>query len=872
MVVSPSSSEKTAAPTEHLASFLDQNPDILIETDLNGNVHYLNPAAITQFPDLLESGPSHPLLEKWEEITFKFNHSSDVFVREIIVENIYYEQKFFYDPQTGFISISTQDVTERKQTEEHLAQQLKESQALLQTSQMLASSFDLSTTLQNIVEAAATLIIGAEQAVIHLLDDTEQYLQAVAVAKQEDQQISQRMNFKLGEGIAGRVIASGKTISIPDASNDRRYIPSKQLEGNVSSLLVAPISAEHSSIGTLSVHSASTGAFSNNDERLLTTLGTQAALAIRKTQLLNTEREQRQLAEALRDVAVTLGTTLDYETVLDLLLDDIGRVVTFDSASIMMIENGIIQVARMCGYDQYGEGVIESHAKTNIAVTELPHIHRMVASGDPIVIPDTEVDDTWVSLVPGVGSWAGAPIHAQGKVIGFFSLDKKESNHFQPTDADQLSAFAGQAALTLQNSRLFETTQRRLKEVNSLYQVSQGITESIDIDTMLRRILELLKEIFGYYHTQVYLLDEESGDLIVRQGSGSVGLKLKRINHRLSPGEGIVGNVAITGYPFVTNDVESVPFFVRNPFLPATQAEMAVPLRASNRLLGVLDIQLEPPKTFTDYDLRLMTTVADQLSSGIEKANLYAVLEEALTQEQTMRAQLVQSEKLAALGRIVASVAHELNNPLQAIQNALYLIQMEEDLIEQTKEDVQVALNETNRMAELIARLRETYRPTTSEEFQPGSINDIVYEVQKLLNTHLRHNNVVFDFKPDENLPLCPMIRDQIKQVTLNICLNAIETMPDGGSLSIETNQENYSREVILSVTDTGPGIAPEVLPYIFDPFVTTKEGGTGLGLAISYDIIRRHNGKIEAHSKPNEGTTFLVWLPLDKLSPENTK
>jgi signal transduction histidine kinase len=217
---------------------------------------------------------------------------------------------------------------------------------------------------------------------------------------------------------------------------------------------------------------------------------------------------------------------------------------------------------------------------------------------------------------------------------------------------------------------------------------------------------------------------------------------------------------------------------------------------------------------------------------------------------------------LAALGRIVASVAHELNNPLQAIQNALYLLDLEETLAPQAREDLQTVLNEVYRMSDLIERLRETYRPTTSEEFLPESINTLVVEVQRLLGTHLRHSQIIFEFNPDENLPAIPIIRDQVKQVILNICLNAVEAMPDGGSIKVSTENQPRDGGVLLNITDTGPSISPKILPYIFDPFVTTKEGGTGLGLAITYDIVRLHNGQIEVESKPGKGTIFRVWLP----------
>jgi PAS domain S-box-containing protein len=766
------------------------------------------------------------------------------------------------------------DITDRKMDQEQLSQQLREIQTLLQTSQMLASSMELSSTLQQIVDSAASLLIRADQAVIHLIDETETQLKAVAVARVLQKiEPGNSIDFKPGEGIAGLVIATSQTINISDVNADSRFLSSDQHDQRIRSLLVAPIRTDQKIIGTLSVHSSRVSAFTERDERLLTTLGTQAALAIRKAQLLEKEQEQRQMAEALRDAGLSLGTTLEFEAILDLLLDQIIRVVPYDSASIWLIEGETTRVARLRGYERLNDDVIQKITSLSFMISEIPCLQEMISTGKPVVIPDTASDPKWRTLIIDTDSWAGAPILAQGEPMAFFSLDKYDPNYYQSKHAERLGAFAGQAALSLQNARLFETTQRRLKEVNTLYQISQEITKSLNNDAIIHNVLRTLQKIFNYYFVQVYLVDEATGELIAQGGSDLQNLINRPQKHRVTPGKGIVGRVAITGNPYYTNDVTLDSSFIRVPYYPKTGAQMAVPIRSGNHLTGVLDIHVEFPHKFSDSDLQLMIAVADLLGSGLEKVTLYSVLQGALHQEQAMRMQLVQSEKLAALGRIIASVAHELNNPLQAIQNALYLVQMEELPNEQTREDIQVALHETTRMADLIGRLRETYRPRSSEEFRDGSINNIIIEVQKLISTHLRHNNISFTFSPSPSLPECKIIEDQIKQVFLNICLNAVESMPEGGNLTITTYQkEGDLKGVNIDIKDTGPGIKPDILPYIFDPFITTKDGGTGLGLAITYDIIQRHSGKIDVASESGKGTIFKLWLPIDAIDTSKSE
>jgi len=378
----------------------------------------------------------------------------------------------------------------------------------------------------------------------------------------------------------------------------------------------------------------------------------------------------------------------------------------------------------------------------------------------------------------------------------------------------------------------------------------------------LNKVVDQLWQDFGYYHVHIYLIDQDSGLLIANQGSGAIGSQIKEQGFQFASEEGIVGYAASVGEAFMTNNVNDVLFFQPNPLLPDTIAELAAPLRARDQILGVLDVLHQPPDSFDDDDFRFLTSVADQIAVVLEKAMLYKQLQEALEKEQRTRAQLVQTEKLAAMGRLIASVAHELNNPLQAIQNALYLVKLEENLSPQAAEDLQVAIDEGSRMADLIARLRDTYRPVTAADYQLESIHILVEEVRKLLVTHLRHNDVVLEFTPSPDIPNINIIRDQIKQVILNLCINAIESMPHGGQLTINSIYQVDKDEVQLTVSDTGFGMSPEVQTKIFEPFFTTKEGGTGLGLAVSYEIVQNHSGNITAKNNDGPGSTFILCLP----------
>ncbi|MGE5222063.1 MAG: ATP-binding protein, partial [Omnitrophica WOR_2 bacterium] len=270
---------------------------------------------------------------------------------------------------------------------------------------------------------------------------------------------------------------------------------------------------------------------------------------------------------------------------------------------------------------------------------------------------------------------------------------------------------------------------------------------------------------------------------------------------------------------------------------------------------------------FNKEEIRLLKGIADQAALAVSNARLYQELQGALKLEKSMHEQLVVAEKHMAMSRMVASVAHELNNPIQTIQNCMFLAQSEVDPQSELKQYMDMASSEAKRISGLVAQLRETYRPGQTGQEQPVDLSQLLGEVQSLLSPHLAHQNVEWLQKTGIGRMMAWGIPDQIKQVFLNISLNAIEAMqPEGGrlqvGLSIAQSPQEQAR-VAVSFTDDGPGIAEEYKEQIFEPFFTTKESGTGLGLSICYDIIRRHSGEITVESHPGLGARFTVWLPV---------
>ena len=238
-----------------------------------------------------------------------------------------------------------------------------------------------------------------------------------------------------------------------------------------------------------------------------------------------------------------------------------------------------------------------------------------------------------------------------------------------------------------------------------------------------------------------------------------------------------------------------------------------------------------------------------------------------VTERKQAQEALIQSEKLAMTGQLAASMAHEINNPLQSVVGCLGLAQeiMEDQgLDSELGRFIGIAHEELQRAARIVSRLRDLGRPSDAERKERFDVNDLIARVLTLSAKQLDDHHVVAQQHLAEDLPAPQGVADQIQQVFLNLVLNAIDAMPDGGELQIRTACEGAPDEVVVTFADTGPGMSPDVLSQLFEPFFSTKSEGVGLGLFVSQNIIREHGGRIEVESEMGQGSTFMVRLPLE--------
>jgi PAS domain S-box-containing protein len=242
-------------------------------------------------------------------------------------------------------------------------------------------------------------------------------------------------------------------------------------------------------------------------------------------------------------------------------------------------------------------------------------------------------------------------------------------------------------------------------------------------------------------------------------------------------------------------------------------------------------------------------------------------LKQALDKEQRMRSQLVQADKLAALGKMVTVIAHEINNPIQTVKNTFYLLEDQVHPDSPAVEYLKMGSAEANRISELVAQLRGTYA-TGSKAIEPVNVLELLVEVRELLTPQLKNKHVEWCQSDGTEPYTVSAVRSNLKQVFINLCLNAMEAMEANheGKLSIRVHASQDGQRVGIDFHNAGSIISEDALPLIFDPFFTTKKNGTGLGLSISHDIIQQHQGEILVESVEGKGVTFTVWLPLAAL------
>jgi len=402
------------------------------------------------------------------------------------------------------------------------------------------------------------------------------------------------------------------------------------------------------------------------------------------------------------------------------------------------------------------------------------------------------------------------------------------------------------------------------RELATLNEISKAITSSLDLDQILSQAMHIIRGILHVEAGSLLLLDEDSGLLEFKKILS--GSQERIVGFKLKPGEGISGHAVQKGEPLLVLDAQNDPRFcprIDEAIGLVTRSILCVPLKVKDKIIGAIEVINKLDSQFDENDLWLLNYMAGSVAIALENARLYTELSDFARELEKSQAQLVQAEKLAAMGRLAASIAHEINNPLQAIHNCLHLTLKKSLNEEKKKRYLGMAQEEVERLITIVQRMLEFYRPS-KEGMALTDVHTVIENVLALSSKRLQHGKIIVTQKLASDLPTISAVSDQLKQVFLNILINAIEAMPQGGELCIETKQCEDGDGLSVAFTDTGVGLSEKEQENVFEPFFTTKATGTGLGLSVSYGIIERHGGRIEVQSELGKGTTFTVYLPLN--------
>jgi diguanylate cyclase (GGDEF)-like protein len=351
-------------------------------------------------------------------------------------------------------------------------------------SQAVVSSLELNQIFETVVQVLQGTF-GYPYVSIYRLDGDTLRLGA-QVGFQEG---SIYREIPIDRGVTGRAVRTHSPQFVRDVENDPDFL---RIEAEIESEICVPLIKEDTVLGILNVESPSRHSLREADMELLSAFANQVAVAIENANLFQAERDQRELAEGLREVGMAMGRSLDFEIVLDRLLDWIGRVVPFDSACILLADENSRQarVARMAGYDKFGEEVSRQAGLVTLDIPATTNLRHMVETGGPLVVSNTDEYPGWLKdkTAAHVQSWVGAPIFTKGKLAGFFSLDKFEPGYYRLEHAERLSAFAGQAAIAIENARLFSETRRRAERERLLFAATRDFTARLGEEAVLMAV------------------------------------------------------------------------------------------------------------------------------------------------------------------------------------------------------------------------------------------------------------------------------------------------------------------------------------------------------------------------------------------------
>jgi len=755
----------------------------------------------------------------------------------------------------------------------HLYQESESRAAQIAAVNRITSAISSSLDIRDVYRtffAELKAIVEFDRASLALLDASKENLTVQVLSGEAEDRLMVGVHLPLADSAQGYTVVNEKALLRQDLREEQSFTPDGgALAAGLLSDISVPLVFKTRSLGVLTLSSRKLNAYSDHDLEILYQVAGQLAVAIENARLFGELERRLDEVQALFTVGQSLVMTLKLDKVLGLIVDAALKTIPVAHKAVIHFFDETNEVLVPKAVSHHGQGA-GSSAKMRVGEGVAG---RAVVEKEAIYVSDTRADPRFVDSGTNVKALLVVPMILGETVIGTLSVDSGEADAFTRDDERLLVMLANQAAIAIENARLYGEA-KRADELATLNRIATAMTSTLDLDQVLTLAMQGINETLRVEAGSLLLLDEAEGELVPRMTL--CGGKSVRGEITLSLDQGGAGWVVREGKPLlVPNTWQEGRLSSITAQLIGVEARsvLCVPLVLREKTIGAIEVINKWGGRFTEDDLTLLNSIAASVAIAIENARLYAELKDFADELARSQAQLIQSEKLAATGKLAASIAHEINNPLQAVQSCVYLVADQIAPDDPNRWYLDLAREELDRMACIVGGMVDFYRPSDEGRI-PTDLNALLENVVALVKNRLQQGGIEVDLELAPDLPLIIATGDHLKQVFLNIVINALEAMPQGGRLEMATrhvwergdHKKTYADAgfVEIEFADTGVGIPAEHINNIFDPFFTTKSKGMGLGLSVSYGIVERHGGQIQVESEVGEGTTFIVRFPVE--------
>jgi len=431
----------------------------------------------------------------------------------------------------------------------------------------------------------------------------------------------------LSHGLAGWVVSHGEAAYVPNTSADPRWFqPLENLMVDPRAAIVAPAFGRDQVVGVLTVGRLPHSSFTSGDLALVAAVAAQIGIAIENADLLAAERRGREVSNTLREMARIINATLDQNAVLPLVLEQLGRVINYDSASILLKRGDRLVVSAARGFSD-PDAVLNVTFDATVGLSS-----RVVRERRAIVLDDVQRSSEWLpATVVETGSiraWIGAPLIAQDEVIGLLAVDNRQPGIYTAADGQLVTAFAEQAAVAVLNARLFADSERRAYGLRALATTAQAINGTFDLDEVLRLVVQYAKDWLGMEGASLALV--QGGTLVFKEAVGPAATAMRGASIKV--GAGIAGWVAQHNEPMVVPDVRTDTRFFKgmddqSGFV--TRALACVPVRLDDRAIGIIEVVNPASGVFDPETLHLLDSLASLAGTAIVQSRRVAEIQAA---------------------------------------------------------------------------------------------------------------------------------------------------------------------------------------------------------------------------------------------------